>query len=264
MSAPYISSSAIRQLEIRLEGFSNDEQRLSALTELAEYYTFTNIKEARRLLERQLAILGRHPRAELLLQYHLNTAIVENQFYNYTLSEIHFKDSLILAEEYADINRQAEIFIDYSGTLVNLGENEKASLYLERAKRHLIAYPDAILSARLRCREGYIALQYSDFDRAIEFFFEAEKMYDSIQGVNLPIKDQFFRTLIQSGLGTIYEKTNDLVRSVSAYIKTLEMCEALGIRSRLSWHYLNVGKAYMALSDYEHAEVYLRKLYLLT
>ncbi len=250
---------AVRRLENRLSNLK-DDKRLSALAELAGYYTFTNIGEARKLLEEQRGALEKSRSPELLLQYHLNTAIIENQFYNFKLSEVHFLKALQLAEANSNINRQTEIFIDYAGALVNLQENERAASYLEKAKINLEAFPDPVLSARLTCREGYIWLHYKDFDQAIEFFHEAEKMYEALGGVELAIKDCFFITLIHSGLGAIHESANDMLRAVDAYIKAVQICESLGMRSRLEWHYLNVGKVYMALNDYENAEEYFLKV----
>ena len=37
------------------------------------------------------------------------------------------------------------------------------------------------------------------------------------------------------------------------------MCESVGIKSRLSWHYLNVGNSFMSLSDLESAEEYYKR-----
>ena len=254
------NQASIRKLEIRLNKIQSEEQQLFVLSELTAYYTFTNIREANSLLDRQSSILQKYNHPDILLQFHLNTAIVENQLYNYVLSEIHFEKALLLAEECADINRQTEIYIDYAGTLLNLKQNEKAIHYLEKAKRNLAAFPDHRLTARITCREGYIRLIYSDFDSAVELFHKADKIYEAIPEKPLAIKDYFFKSLIHSGLAAIFEQTNDMPRSVKAYIDAINLCESLGMRSRLSWHYLNLGKVYMALNQYENAEAYFKKL----
>ncbi|MEL6945161.1 MAG: histidine kinase, partial [Bacteroidota bacterium] len=62
-----------------------------------------------------------------------------------------------------------------------------------------------------------------------------------------------------SGLGKIYEHNDEQELSVKSYLKVVNMCETMDMRSRLSWHYLNVGIGYMSLEDEESAEIYFRK-----
>ena len=75
----------------------------------------------------------------------------------------------------------------------------------------------------------------------------------------LSLKDYYFIGLIYSGLGKVFEQNEELEKSVEAYRKVVTMCEAKGISSRLSWHYLNVGNGFMALNDINAAVYYLRK-----
>ena len=251
--------SRIKELENRLTHIEDDKIKMFALSELAEFYTFTNIREAQKLLSELHKKLQKHQYPDLILNFHLNTAIVENQFYNYKLSEIHFQQALNIVEDEGNVSQQVEVYIDYAGTLINLNEKERAMAYIEKAQRHLAAFPDQILSARLICREGIVWLHYTDYDRATELLFQAEKMFADIEPKKLQIKDLYFQTLVYSGLGLIFEKTGDRERCVKAYRRVVEMCEKAGIRSRLAWHSVNVGKAYMALDDYDNAEEFFLK-----
>jgi tetratricopeptide (TPR) repeat protein len=45
---------------------------------------------------------------------------------------------------------------------------------------------------------------------------------------------------------------------VEAYKEVLDICERKGMRSRLSWHYLNVGKGYLGINEEEKAITYFR------
>jgi hypothetical protein len=86
----------IHDLENQLDRLGSDDGKLLALNELAQFYTFTNIREAQKRLAEQQSVLQKKPYPDFLLSFHLNTAIVENQFYNYRLSEIHFRQALII------------------------------------------------------------------------------------------------------------------------------------------------------------------------
>ena len=249
----------ISDLENRLDKIESNDVKVLALNEIAEFYTFTNIREAQKRLSEQHRLLETHGTFDLLLNFNLNTAIVENQFYNYKLSEIHFQNALELVEEQGNVSQLVEVLIDFAGTLINMNALTEAADLLDKADRQLKAFPDDILSARLLCREGNLWLHYTDYDRATELLFQSDKMFSNIEADKLTIKDLYFQTLIHSGLGLIFEKTNDMQRCVKAYRRVVEMSESAGIRSRLAWHYVNVGKAYMTLNDYSNAVEFFQK-----
>jgi two-component system, LytTR family, sensor kinase len=249
----------IEDLENRLDKLDSDDTKLLALNEIASFYTFTNIREAQRRLAEQQILLEKRQYPDILLGFNLNTAIVENQLYNYRLSEIHFRQALEIVENEGNVSQLIEVLIDFAGTLMNMHELTEAADLLDRANRQLKAFPDEILSARLLCREGNLWLHYTDYDRATELLFQSDKLFSTIEPEKLAIKDLYFQTLIHSGLGLIFEKTGDMHRGVNAYRRVVEMSESSGIRSRLAWHYVNVGKAYMTLNDYSNAEEFFQK-----
>jgi two-component system, LytTR family, sensor kinase len=259
-----LTTSHLNKLENRLLHATDNGQKLVALYELIDYYTFTNIHEAQRLLKDYHGTFTQQNNPELLLQYHLNYAIVENQLYNFQASENHFQSVLTIVEKEGNATQQAEAYIDYAGTLMNLNERDRALDYLDKARRHLESFPNDNLAARLYCREGYLYWQLSDYDRATELFFKADKTIAGLDSKKLVIKDLYFRILTYTGLGLIFEKTGDWSRCVSAYLQVIDLSEKAGIGSRLAWHYLNVGKAYMATNDYDNAEAFFQKVNLLT
>jgi two-component system, LytTR family, sensor kinase len=254
----------LNKLENRLLNATDNGQRLVALYELIDYYTFTNIHEAQRLLTAYNETFIQQNDPELLLQYHLNYAIVENQLYNYQASNEHFEQVLDIVEKEGNATQQAEVYIDYAGTLMNLNERELALEYLGKARRHLESFPNDTLFARLYCREGYLYWQFSDYDRATDLFFKADKIILGLDTKKMNIKDLYFRILNYTGLGLVFEKTGDWSRCVTAYLQVVDLSEKAGIGSRLAWHYLNVGKAYMATNDYDNAEAFFQKVNLLT
>ncbi|MBK7871838.1 MAG: histidine kinase [Saprospiraceae bacterium] len=258
MSATTTTLFNINQLEQKLPRQKDTLQRLFIIDQLTEYYVFTNITRAKELLSEQLRLLNAQDHPDFRLNLHLNLATIENQLYNYHEAEAHFEEAIELLEERGAAKQLAEAYIDYAGTCMNLDQMEDASDYLEKATRLLKNFPDDRLLTRITCREGYMNLHYSNYSKAIELLLEADKKINILLSP-LSLKDQYFLTLIHSGLGKIYERNDDYEKSVRSYLKVLDMCEAMGMRTRLSWHYLNVGNGYMALSDYENAECYFRK-----
>ena len=262
-SSTVLESSRIESLEMSLDFAESEEQRLYKLHELIEYYTFTNIREAQRLLAEQFKLLQKHQHPEFLLYYHVNTAIIENQVYNFKLSDIHFQHAINIVEDEGNVSQQVEVYIDYIGTLINLNQIDKALPYIDKAHRLLTSFPDEILYARLICREAYLHWHISDYDRTAELLFKSDKIFDNISSQALKIKDVYFKTLIHVGFGLIYLKKGDNQKSIESYLRAVELCENTGIRSRLAWYYQSIGQAYMAVHDYDNAQEFFTKVSLI-
>lgn len=246
------------QLEQKLKRQKDPLQRLYMIDQLASHYAYTNIRRAQELLTEQALLLKKLDEPDYELSYHLNAATIENQLYNYQKAEDHFSQAIEILEDRGTAKQLAEAYIDFAGTCMNLENMDDASEYLEKASRLLRNFPDERLLPRITCREGYMNLHYSNYSNAIELLLEADKSITRLQ-LPLELKDYYFLTLIHSGLGKVYERNDDDEKSVRSYLKVVRMCEDMGMRSRLSWHYLNVGNGYMALEDYENAEAYFKK-----
>ena len=250
--------SNIKLLERQLDQQKDNRQRLVLLDQLASHYTYTNVRAGQRCLAEIAQILKDNPNPDFELNYHKNTALIENQLYNFILSEKHFKKSIEIVEERGDIQQQVDTYIDYAGTCLNLDKREMAKFYLEEAAKKLNAFPDRLLDARITCRFGFLNLHVKNYARAIELLLDAEKNITAAEH-RLSLKDYYFLALIYSGLGSIYENNGDTEKSVNAYLKGANLCETIGMRTRMSWHYLNVGKAYMSLDEYDSAETFFSK-----
>ena len=248
----------IKQLEQKLTKQKSPAQRLLLLDQLLDYYAFTNYRKAQKYLAEVKKILIEYPDRDHQLNYHIHKAFIENQLYNYYLAEIHFKQAIEILEERGDVKQQAEAYIDYAGTCINLGERDLARMLLDKAGKLLESFPDARLQARVTCREGFLNLHNKNYTKAIELMLEADKSISMQPGL-LSLKDIYFRTLIYSGLGNIYERNDEYSKSVDAYLKVVNLCESLGMRTRLSWHFMNLGNGFMALNDIENAERYFKK-----
>ncbi len=247
----------LKSLEGRLSRTNDPYQRLELLNELAGTYAFIDFLKAQKYLDEQDLLLKEIENPDFRLSYHINNAFIENQLYNYNLSEMHFKQAMILLQERGDTKQQIEGYIDYAGTCMNLNELEKATGFLDKASKSLKNFPDQQLEAWLTCREGFLHLKYNNYPKAIELLLEADKKIRLLKKMNL--KDHYFRTLILSALGRIYERTDEVSKSVKSFEKAVELCETFGMRTRLSWHYLNAGQAHMRRGRDDKAEAYFKK-----
>lgn len=248
----------IIKLESTLHLIDERLQRLATLDKLASQLVFTDISKAQKYLAEIFQILSDLDQPDFVLNYNLNMALVENQLYNFNLSEIHFRLALEILGERGDVNQLAETYIDYAGTLLNLDQPDRARFYLNQATKYLDAFPDNRLNIRLICREGFYHLKFSNYPKALNSFLDCEIEIQNMTEVP-DLKDYHFFTLVQSGLGSIYGLLNEPERSVQSYLNVVELCEKKGMRSRLSWHYLNVGNGYMAMQDFENASQFFKK-----
>ncbi len=245
----------IAKLEKQLQNQTDNRKKLILLDRLASYYVLTNVKEAQNYLAEQLNILTQEQNPDLELNYHLNTAFVENQMYNFPISAFHYRKALEILKDRGDVQQQAETYIDFSGTLINLDRQDEAQEFLRKAEQLLTAFPDKSLQARLICRQGYLNLYFNNYTKAIELFMKADKLLVALdRRRKLSLKDQYFKSLIFSGLGEVYRKNEDRQKCVDAYKRVLKISSTYGLRNRLSWHFLNVGKAFMAMGEHEKAE----------
>ena len=248
---------SLQILEHKIAQQPDPAKRLYLLDSFIVSYIFTHVLKARTLLAEQRELLEQVSNPDIALNYHYNAALVENQLYAYQASAHHFEAALELIEERGTIGQQAEALIDYAGTLLNLSRYEEVLDVIDKANRLLEVFPDERLLARIICRQGVLNLHVSNYTKAIELLLEAEKKISLLP--DLQLKDHYFLTLIHSGLGTIYQQNGERDKCVKAHQKVLDICEKTGMRSRLSWHYLNIGRSYIAIDEIEHAEAKFHK-----
>ena len=258
MNSAIPAKSEIVLLERELNAHSDRSQRLVILDQLVNHYAYTNVLRASEILKEQAAIFEEYNFPDFYLNYLIHASFVENQLYHFENAARFCEKAIELVGERGDVQQQAAVYIDYTGICINLNKMEVASDYLEKANKLLKVFPEQKLQARILCREGYIYLHYSNYSKAIEAFLEADKMLKALESPPTYM-DYYFITLIYSGLGKVYEQNNEWEKSVKAYLRVAEMCERLEMRTRLSWHYLNVGSGFMALNDEENAELYYQK-----
>jgi len=247
MVLPAVNAPDINALERRLQEPCTDRAMMETIDQLLSYLAFTNVQRSKKFLEQQAQLLEMQGDALLLQNYYTYRGIVENQAYDYPSSAFFFQKAIELAEENRNTQALIELYIDYAGTCINNRRLEEAHTLLEKALRLLRIYPDTRLEARITCREGFLQLHYSNFSRAIELLLEADKEIVGIGLENLSTKDYYFLVLIHNGLGIIHERNDDPESSVRAYLEAAAMAEEIGMSTRMSWIYLNIGNGYLSL-----------------
>ena len=243
-----------RALEKKLAGENNRQERLTLLDHLIEHYLFSNPAKAQKILKKESKFLDK---GDYNYRLYSLKAFTHNQKYEFQKAEDYYLLAIALIEEQGNAHEQAESYLDYAGVCINLKKLKEAEQLLERTSQLLKVFPDEKLRARLYCRQGYLHLHEGNYSKTAEYLLESNKILQ--QREYLSPKDYYFLLLIHSGLGKVYERNNEWKKCVESYKMVVETSERLQLTSRLSWHYLNLGSACMAISDNEQAEYFFQK-----
>ncbi len=197
------------------------------------------------------------------IKYLHYTALYENQYANYQASYDFFRQGAALLENITIYGEKAEFYIDFVGTCMNLDKLEEAGSLVAKIEQLIQDKPDSLLKPKLLCRQGHWNIKLSDWADATRLLFEALDLFYKNPGL-LTITDFHFISLIYSGLGNVYEKTNDPEKSKEAYLNALEICEKHNLKTRIGWYYLSAGNAYAMLGNSSEAISYFKKVLLNT
>ncbi len=248
---------SINHLEDAILASGEPIQRLRMLDQLTDQLIYIDNKKAKFAIHQMEGLLKEHKESEIFLSYLLKAGVIHNQDYDYELAENMFKTAIEILETSGDAKEQIEAYIDFAGVCINLDKLEVARFYIAKSERILRDFPDLKLKARLLCREAGVLLKEENYDKALSVFHKAQKRFD--KAVELETKDYYFQTVIQSGLGNIFEHNGDVKQSVKAYTYVVDICEKNNIKGRMSWHYLLCGLGYIALEEYETAKSFFEK-----
>ena len=232
--------------------------KLKELDQQVQKLAFTDINKTKVLLLEMRGLLAKNPNPDIQYSYESIRGFIENQLYNYQSSIVSFKQALKILEDHGDIQQRIATLIDLSATYSNIEDYELTDDVLEEARKLLKAFPNKMLGARLLCLKGYSNLHYNNLGASLELFLEAEKIL-SEDFDYLKLKDYYYLSLIYNGLGLVYSGSEEPGKAVRAYLAGVNLCETVGMKSRMSWHYLSVGNAYMAIEDWANAQEFFEK-----
>ena len=114
------------------------------------------------------------------------------------------------------------------------------------------SYSSPRLRSRVLCRQGFFYLHDHSYAKATPKFLEADRLLSGKE-FELNTKDHYFYTLVHSGLGTLLTRPDSEDKAASAFQKAIARCEEKGLRARLPWHQLNLGKVLMSMEAYGEA-----------
>jgi len=248
------------QLIVSFSKCKKVEDRFYLLDRLLAQLVYTNINEAVKYIEKLKKLHSYDLDASINLAYYWYKALLENQKYQYKKANDNFLKAVKYANESNDAHVKASLMIDQVGTCINLNKMDEAEVLIEKAKKILKKHPSPPLNARIISREAFIQLHYANYPRAIDAFLKASKIIRNFPSHDVTHKDLFFLQIIQAGLGNLYEIIGEADKSIAAYQQAIELAEVSGIKTRLSWLCLFVGKGYLVLSNVEMASLFFEKV----
>ncbi|CAH0999288.1 hypothetical protein LEM8419_00586 [Neolewinella maritima] len=241
--------------------------RIEVINDLLHRCVYTDPVRARTLLDEyqeHLTVLGTELQSlqdrtgeDYAFNYARYLASLESQEYHHQAAAAPFAAAIAIAERRDDIGDKLEIYLDYIGHLANLGKIEAASDYLDTCYRLLESYPSDQYRARAASRHGYLYLLYFGYPKATRKFLEAETLLEGGTFTLTP-KDHYFYALTQAGLGAVCQSSGERQGAIVAFQRAIERCEQIGLRARLPWHQLNLGKELLASGEYQHALTYFQ------
>ncbi|MCB0528702.1 MAG: histidine kinase [Saprospiraceae bacterium] len=222
-------------------------------------WAYTDFERARKVLEELSAVVDKNSPFDIRLAFHTHSAFLHNQWHHYDKAVEHAKLAVAILESLADASNLAEMWADLAAIHLNRRDWRAAERSLDRARRYLNDGADPVLKAHLFCREGFLHLHLGNPRQALDCLMEAEKSMLSLDDEQADLKDFYIQTLIFSGLGDLYERLGEKAKSLESYRCVLPIVERHGLRPRLSWHYLNAGRAAMAQQDVAQAQASFEK-----
>jgi tetratricopeptide (TPR) repeat protein len=233
---------------------------LRRLCELLSRWAFTDFERAKEVLEELTEQITPQTPFDIRLTYHSNAAFLENQWHRYDTALEHARQAIAILESLAKAPALAEMWADLAAIHLNRRDWRAAEKSLERARRYLTKTSPPTLRAHVACREGFLQLHLGNHRQALDSLMEAEKDMLNLNEETGSLKDFFIQTLIFSGLGDLYERLDEKAKSLEAYRQVLPIVERHGLRPRLSWHYLNAGRAALAQQDVAQAQACFEKV----
>ncbi len=239
-------------LEEKFAEATNPADRQHYLELLIRQYVYVKPVRARELLQILLDTANEVSPGRLPFSYFLHLANLEAQEYESQKALPLLQEAVARVDHGGDIADKIEVYLDYVGVLVDSGKLDIARDYFDRASRLLESYSSERLRSRALVRQGYLYLNSFSYPEATPILLEAERLFSSLED-ELDLKDHYFYTLVQSGLGTLQIQSETLESAAAAFRLAIERCEEKGLKARLPWHRLNLSTALVGMEKYEEA-----------
>jgi hypothetical protein len=254
------TATATAALEEKISQTTDDFLRIRLLNELIADYVYTRPGQARPLLEQLNVLFSTTSSRESDFQYWLHLGNLENQEYDDQKALAAFERAVVRVDENGDIAEKIEVYLDYLGILVNLEMMDLARELYDRSLRLMESYTSDRLRSRSLCRLGYFYLHDHSLAKATPKFLEAVGLLNG-GSFELNTKDQYFYTLAQTGLGTLWTRPDSEEKAANAFRLAIARCEYIGMRARLPWIKLKLANVLANVAEHgEEAETIFRSI----
>ncbi len=227
----------------------------SSLAAQLAIWAFTDFEQARIALRELSEVVTPDTPFDVRLAYYRYGAFLHNQWQHYTLALEHAHQAIEILEELSDTPVLVETWADLAAIQLNLGDWSAVQDSLDTAREYLNDESAEALRAHVSCREGFLHLHLGNHRQALDALMTAEKDLLGLDDKS-PLKDFYIQTLVANGLGDLYEKLGEKDQSLEAYRRVLPIVEQHGLRPRVAWHYLNAGRAELALDNTDQARIF--------
>ena len=260
-SLPYVYSQSL-QASVVMSSLQNSfatSESIVSPTLLQEQFLgqigtqiYTDLGGARRLLVPFNEVIQQSYDANMEAHRKLFAGNIANLEYSFDEAALLLKEALTLAEEEGNTSLRLEIVADLAGALINLDEVKEAAALIDNHIEHATSTTSPFLW-RIQVREGFLHFRLGAIDEALKCFAKAKELSPVLNPSSSHVKDAYYGALLNAGLGRVFMKGGDTHRSIQAYAGVVALCSSFNMRGRLPYHYLDLGRAYMAANMREEA-----------
>ncbi len=246
------------QLIDLLPNVQQAKDRYNLLDLITEELIYTDPLQAEGFLSeiKQMDMEAKHSRKKGIFIY--RSGFIQNQLYAYQNAVDTLNEALSYFQQNAT-KEKIDTHIDLAGCYLNIKDLLKVREHLNLANALVGSTPTPLTKAQILCREGMLASRLKEYEQAQQLFLESEKHFLE-SGEILGMRDQYFLSLIWSGLGWISEKMEHFENAIQYYQKTIDHCLKHDIGSRMTWYYLYLGNTYSAIGKFIEADQFFKKI----
>lgn len=243
----------ISSKEALLANVDDENMRFSLLHDIINYYIFTDSKKAKAYLDEQQIIAEKHyDDHNYVIHYFINRALLQNQLYNYEQAESDLLHVVEFLDSIENPMTEIDVYLDMAAVCQNLKKLKDVNKYLQLAQRQLEKNPSR---HRILFADTISAALYSELNDIIKSFDLVKRLEQEYESniAELSIKGIYYQTMLLSTSARLIRNQN-LDSAAEKYTQIITICEAFGLKSRLTYHYLHLGNTYLNIGDYDKAE----------
>ena len=259
MKNALIFQAEIKNIELQFDNSQDLNEQILLLGRLAEYYIYTDINKAKICLDEYFKISQQSDNQEVKNRFFILNGNYQNQLYRFRLAASSYSEALQSLVSFGDVEQLIELYLDSVSVAINLNDIILAEDFLQKALKYLEIKPRKTLISRYKMLYGQLFLSKTYYDKAIELFLDAEKIFEDTNSQEKTIKDYYLLTHLYTGLGSVFEITQQPEKRIFNSLKVVEICENFNLNARLSYYYNNVGSAYFNNQNIELAEKFFWK-----